>query len=184
MESIVKLEVSPPAMNAKATIDVVQIPHNGFGVGIVTLPLMLTTDFGNVTSGSEGHLTRVPDVRNNKYAASHQVARTYRKLVDLGEMNPEQNPRDRYQQRGPYYMYRLSEDARRYLPDMLNEHFVRAEGAGRVYGTAFIFKVRVPASQSKSGEVEYQDLDQNFIDSAFKGRGLSASESLKWLSRQ
>lgn len=66
---------------------------------------------------------------------------------------------------------------------MLNEHFSRA-GAHDVYGTAFIFKVKQTASQSQSGALECENLDQSFIDSAFKGRGLSASESLRWLSRQ
>ena len=174
-------------MDAAKTVDVVHIPHNGGPMGIITLPLTLTTGFGTITTGCdqhEKHLIKVPDVRDNRYAGSRQFARKYRELVDLGNMDPEQNPRERYQQRGPYYMYRFSDGARKDLPDMLNKNFERAEGANSVYGNAFIFKVKTSASQSESGVAEYDNLDLSFIDSAFKGRGLSASESLKWLSKQ
>lgn len=170
-------------MNVSATITVVQIPHNGSRMGVVKLPLMPTTGFGNTINTSEHRLTTVPDVRDTRYAVSGEFARKYRELVDLGEMDPQQNPRDRYQRCGPYYMYKLSDGVRRHLPHVLNETFSRA-GADEVYGTAFIFKVKQSASQSQSGEVEYENLDLSFINSAFKGRGLSASESLRWLSRQ
>ena len=171
-------------MDAEATIDVVHIPHNGRRMGIATLPLMPTTDFGTVTNRSERHLTTVPDVRDKRYAGSLQIAMMYRELVDLGDMDPEQNPSDRYHQRGPFYMYKLSVDARKDVPHMVNKHFMRAGGAVDVYGNAFIFKVKKPVPRSESGVIEYENLDQSFIDSAFKGRGLSASESLRWLSRQ
>ena len=174
-------------MDANATIDVVHVPHNGLPMGIVTLPLMPTAGFGTVTSASNQHeeyLTRVPDVRNNRYAGSRQFARKYRELVDLGNMDPEQRPRDRYQQRGPYYMYKLSDGARMDLPGMRNKYFESPEGADDVYGNVFIFKVKRPALQSESGVVEYENLDQSFIDSAFKGKGISAGESLRWLSKQ
>ena len=81
-------------------------------------------------------------------------------------------------------MYKLSDGARMDLPGMLNRYFESAEGADDVYGNVFIFKVKRPALQSESGVVEYENLDQSFIDSAFKGKGISASESLRWLSKQ
>ena len=157
---------SQPAMGANATIDVVQIPHNRGPIGIITLPLTLTTGFGTITTGCdqhEKHLTRVPDVRDNRFEGSRHFASKYRELVDLGDMDPEQNPRDRYSKRGPYYMYKLSCGARRDLPDMLNQCFEDA-GAYDVYGSAFIFKVKTPASQSKSGFAEYDNLDLSFIN--------------------
>ena len=53
-----------------------------------------------------------------------------------------------------------------------NQHFRGVKGAGKVYGNAFIFKVKKPASQSEDRVLEYENLDKSFIDSAFKGKGI------------
>ena len=72
-------------------------------------------------------------------------------------------------------MYRFSHGARRVLSQKGNKHFGNAEGATGVYGHAFIFRVKRQASQGEGREVEYENLDKSFINSAFKGEGLSAS---------
>lgn len=63
---------------------------------------------------------------------------------------------------------------------MLNRHFERAEGARDIYGSVFILKVK----EVRIGMIEYENLNGRFIDEAFKGRGISAGESLRWLSKQ
>ena len=172
-------------MDATATINAVHIPHNGFPMEIVTLPLMHAAEYGILTSHSkypEIYLTHVPCLA--QYTDWQFYGNRYRGLVDLGNMDPDQSCQERFQGDGPYFMYKFSRRARKVLTRHPNKHFESVEGAEEVYGNAFIFKVKRPASQSESGVVEYEDLDKSFIDSAFKGKGISASESLRWLSKQ
>ena len=170
-------------MDANATIDVVHIPHDGLPIEILTLSLMHAADFKVTTSRSvhsERYLTYVPYLA--QYIDWHFHSNIHRELVDLGNLDTDQSKQERFQGDGPFFMYKFSRGAWKVLKR--NKHFRSVEGAEEVYGNAFIFKVKKSASQSESGVVEYENLDHSFIDSAFKGKGLSASESLRWLSKQ
>ncbi len=164
------------------TVDVVHIPDTGLPLKIVTLPLVPTARL-KTTAGShrcERYFSHVPDVK--VYGDWLRAADKYRELVDLGTLDPNQPAQQRSRQIGPYFMYKFSIDARVALSSFPNLHFKRAKGAEDVYGNAYIFKVKEPAFER--GVVEFEDLDEDFIRSAFEGRGIAATESLEWLSRQ
>ena len=172
-------------MDATVTIDVVRIPHDGLPMEIVKVPLMHAAEFKATSSRarhSERYLTYVPYLA--QYIDWRFHANKHRELVDLGNLDPNRSNQERFQGGGPYFMYKFSRSAWKDLNRKRNKHFRSVEGAEEVYGNAFIFKVKKSASQSESGVVEYENLDKSFIDLAFKGKGLSASESLKWLSKQ
>lgn len=59
-----------------------------------------------------------------------------------------------------------------------------AEGAEEVYGDAFIFKVKEIELEHEREVAKYENLDKSHINSAFKGKGISAKETLIWLSLQ
>ena len=171
-------------MDATVTIDVVRIPHDGLPMEIVKVPLKHAAEFTATNSRamySESYLTYVPCL--TQYIDWHLHAKLHRELVDLGNLDPNQSKQERFQGNGPYFMYKFSLGAWKDLIQKPNKHFWSVEGAEAVYGNAFIFKVKKPAAQSESGVVEYEKLDKSFIDSAFKGKGISASESLRWLSK-
>ena len=172
-------------MDAEPTVDVVRIPQDGRSVEIVTLLWMTVASFTtSASSQHEEHVTRGLDVCDSVYGLSYELTSHYGMLVDLGNMDPQQNPHDRYFQRGPFYMYKISDGARRHIPHALNKHFERAKAASDVYGHVHIYKAKQQGSGNERMTVEYENLDKSFINTAFEGKGLSASESLKWLSQQ
>ena len=174
-------------MDANATIDVVRIPYDGLPMEIVTVPLMHAAEYITTSCHavySEKHLTYVP--RLSGYIDWRIHASKLRELVNLGNLDPEQSRRERFEEAGPYFMYRFSSRACKALDRKRNEHFRNAKGAESVYGDAFIFKVKRPASQDEDRVVEYENLDKSFIDFVFKGKKgkfPSASECLRWMSK-
>lgn len=177
------------ATEGTETVDVIRIPEYGLPVEIVTVPLMRTDHLPIITREphpQERHLTHVPNLLNRNYQDWLKHAKKHRKLIDLGNMDPEQPFKDRLQQHGPYFMYKFPLAARVRLEDRQNEHFRRAGVGEEVYGNAFIFKLKEPVVGRRDGGVvtQFENLDEASITSAFKGKGISAEESLKWLSAQ
>ena len=174
-------------MELYETVDVIHIPQSGLPLKIVTLPLMPTSEFRLTSSGSyqyERHLANVPGLLYGEYEDWQLYASTYRELVNLGNLDPDQKPKDRFQQLGPYIMYIFSKVARTVMPGWWNKHFLSAEGAEEVYGDAFIFKVKEPELGHERAVAKYENLDKSLINSAFKRKGISAKECLIWLSSQ
>ena len=115
---------------------------------------MRTADFALLTTGAhhaERHLKTVPDIRDSKWIGSLRLAGKYRALVDLGNMDPEQSFKERYRQRGPYFMYKISETARKVYAGGLNRHFEPEEGFEDIYWNAFIFKIKEPLLKDEGG---------------------------------
>ena len=84
---------------------------------------------------------------------------------------------------GPYLMYKsFNEDARK-RPQAPNRHFLGLKNTESVYGSVYIFKLK-NAMKPGDNSSDYEDLDKSFIDSAFKGEGISNPESLRWLALQ
>ena len=162
-------------------VEFIRIPQSGLPLEIVKLPLMPTSEFGFTSSGSssqyEKRLKNVPDLLCGEYEDWRLYASNYRELVNLGNLDPDQKPKDRSQHFGPYFMYKFPKFARSVMPGSRNKHFLSAEGAEEVYGNAFLFKVKERAHQNKSAVARYENLDIELISSAFK-------ESLIWLSSQ
>ena len=174
-------------MDAKAKIDVVRIPHDGLPMEIVTVPLMYAGDFehtNNRAKHSEEYLEYVPFL--SEYKDWYSYSNEYRELVNLGKLDPGQSKRERFQNPGPYFIYKFSRRAEKVLNGEKNKHFQNVEGAIGVHGNAFIFKVKRPGSKDEDRVVEYEKLDKSFIDYVFKGKEgkfLSASECLRWMSK-
>lgn len=178
-----------PATEETETVDVICIPEHGLPVHIVTVPLMRTAHFPPITGETrlhESHLTHVPNLLGHNYQDWRKHAEKHRKLVDLGDMDPGQSLQDRLQRHGPYFMYKFPVDAQKVLPCRQNELFVKAGVGEEVYGNAFIFKLKEPVVErgDRDRVVHLENLDRTSITSAFKGKGISAQESLKWLSAQ
>ena len=174
-------------MELYETVDVIRIPQSGLPLEIVKLPVIPTSEFGVTSSGSyqyECCFTIVPYLLCGEYEDWRLRASNYLELVNLGNLDPEQKPKDGFQQFGPYFLYKFPKIARSIMSGRWNKHFLSAEGAEEVYGDAFIFKVKVLAHENKSAVARYEDLDKELINSAFKGKGISAKESLIWLSSQ
>ena len=107
-------------MKGTETVDVIHIPETGLPVGIVTLPLLRMTDLKTMTPCSrqhEIHLTQIPNLFNKKYTDWLDYAQEHRELVNLGNMDPKQPLDERCLQHGPYYMYKISNSARKMMTD-------------------------------------------------------------------
>lgn len=173
-----------PAKEANATVDVIHIPLTGSPLAIVKLPLTSAASFGRSTiqgassSKTEWYLQDVPNPERSPEWAIY--ATKYRQLVNLGNLDPDQPRSELLMKRGPFFMYKFPGAAKMEMHEGLNEHFRRVEDAEDVCGNAFIFKVKEPALEG--GVVRYENLDADFIRSAFKGEGIAAEESLKWLA--
>ena len=178
------------AMELTETVDVIRIPEHSLPVEIVTVPLMRTAHFPAIAGETrlhERHLTHIPNLLGHNYQDWLEHAEKHRKLIDLGNMDPEQPLKDRLQRHGPYFMYKFPLEAQVVLPCRQNEHFVKAGVGQEVYGNAFIFKLKEPVVERGNGDAvvtQLENLDKTSITSAFKGKGISAQESLKWLSAQ
>lgn len=101
------------------TVDVIRIPQSGLPLEIVTLRLMPTSEFGPAHGGSyqyERHLANVPNLLWCEYEDWRLYASSYRELVNLGDLDPDQKPKDRCQQVGPYFMYKFPKVARTVMP--------------------------------------------------------------------
>lgn len=161
---------------------VVRIPRSGHRMTVVKLPLSETDRLGDPTDESqrsENNLKHVPDLLEYTYWQLH--AWKYRSLVDLGSLDMEQSTEEAQKHHGPYFMCKCSTESQNYGR---NKRFKKIEGAAGVYGSAFIFKVKEPATFDEQGMIEYEDLDENFIRDAFEGKGLADVESLKWLANK
>ena len=164
---------------------VVRIPSNGNLSRIVRLPLEIAranADSDNAARQYEDLLKHVPNLL--AYRNWNGQAWKHRSLIDLGNADPDQTREQRWGRRGPYFMYKCSKEGIGLAP---NENFERAQGATndapRIYGDVYIFKLKEPAFDA-SGVVRYDILDEDFTEYAFKGEGVDADESLKWLAAQ
>lgn len=183
-----------PATEGTDTVDIIRIPEHSLPVEIVTVPLMRTAHLPTIAGQTrlyESHLTHVPNLLSNKYQDWWEYAEKHRELVDLGNMDPEQPLKHRLRQHGPYFMYKFPIDAQKVLAGRPNEHFMKAGIWQEVLGNAFIFKLKEPVGERRVVErgnsdraIQLENLDKTSITSAFNGKGISAQESLKWLSAQ
>lgn len=168
------------------TVYVITIPSTGAPLEVVKLPLIPYTHMEDATIESwacEKYLHRIPDLTGSigwhlGYGGPKSHG-TRRSLVDLGNMDLHQTPREGSKPRGPYFMYKCVADRK---GPTLNNWFEEA-GAGDVFGAAVIFKVKEPAFDDH-GEVVYDHLDRSWIENAFEGKGIAADDCLKWLAAQ
>ena len=131
------------------------------------------------TKLNKDYLKHVPDPECYRIVQDNNTK--YPSLVDLGNMDPDQTLEERSQRHGPYFMWRQTS----YADTAKNENksFSAFKDKATIFGDVYIFKVKEPAFDA-AGNVGYDDLDDKFIKTAFKGKGISAFESLKWLAEQ
>ena len=173
------------------SVKIICIPQDGSPSKIVTVPLIGDCDLkptGKKNSDIlEERFAFVPGLAD--YSEWYQHGELNRELVDLGNMDPDEPFRDRVQDPGPYFLYKLSKNSQKPFPSKRNQHldlkpnqhFKDVDGGQDVYGNAFIFKLWEPVV----ADVEsVDDLNEAVIKSAFKGKGICDAASLKWLSNQ
>ena len=171
---------------SKETVNAICIPQDGSYVHIATLdkiPLDELPPTGGQTSDTlETILKSLPGLA--AYDDWYNYAFLCRRLVDLGDMNPDHSILERHSRIGPYFMYRFANNAHKILatrPDIVrpNQHFKKVDGGTVVYGSVCIFKI-----DKVGGVPMFRDVDESFIRHAFKGKGIMDAESLMWLSMQ
>lgn len=132
----------------------------------------------------EEYLRFIPDPLDYEDWASHAWLR--RSLVDLGNLDPNEQGRDPRYPRGPYFMYKCSVSGSAECPP--NEYFMRAmdllgiKGVPGVYGNAFIFKIKMPASDGY--RVKYDHVDSDQMYNLFQRNGYTPPEIIAWLAKQ
>lgn len=174
-------------------VHVIWIPGDGSALRLEALPWLSVSDLDYWPEESaelEHYLGHIPDLIGRcelpayehwpGFKAWRDYAWQHRSLVDLGYMDPDKQPGELSEYPGPYFMYKCSKES-----EVLacNKHFEGVPGAAGVYGDAFIFKVKEPAFIDWL-MVRYDELDEDFIRNAFKGKGIASEDCLKWLSEQ
>lgn len=131
------------------------------------------------TKSNKDYLKHVPDPECYRIVQSYNIK--YPSLIDLGNMDPDQTLEERSQRHGPYFMWRQTSEADTAKNE--NKSCSAFKDKATMFGDVYIFKVKEPAFDAE-GNVGYDDLDDDFVETAFKGKGIEALESLRWLAEQ